>query len=124
MGRRVYGRAMMAMSLLRFLSLIALILAPIGMMSGHAAIAMSAVSAGAHHMDEMASPDHCAGMDQPSKNSSQTSVDCTFACSVLPAAETEIGAHPLAASSAPYARPNQAVHSLHPESDPPPPRYA
>ena len=64
---RAYWPGMFAMRLLRFLTLIALIVAPVGMMSGHAAMAMSRAAIDGHHMAAMAAPDHCAGMDQPSK---------------------------------------------------------
>ena len=121
---RGYWPGMVAMRLLRFLTLIALLVAPVGMMSGHAAMAMSRATIDGHHMAATTAPDHCAGMDQPSKKSSDGSIDCTISCSALPTADPQIAAHPLAAASVPHVLLSESVHGLQPEADPPPPRFA
>lgn len=116
---------MSATRLLRFLTILAVLFAPISMMSGHAAMAMPA--AAAHKMDQMAAmdaADHCAGMDKQPGDQPGSSIDCMIACSVLLAAGSEVAIHPMAPlliQPIPLAR---GLQGLHPESDPPPPRFA
>ena len=121
-GEPAYRHAMAGARLFRFLMLLALLVAPFRM-AAHEAMAAPAAQAGAHHMSaDMAVP--CGSEGMPSKQRHGASIDCTIACSVVAteAAETEV--HPIctvAPSAAPLA---VALHGLHPESDPPPPRFA
>lgn len=109
--------------LFRFLILLALILAPFRMIAAHEAMAASASQAGAHHMSaDMAVP--CGSEGAGSKQRHGASVDCTIACSVVAAMAAEIEVRPIC-TEAPAPTPLvAALHGLHPESDPPPPRRA
>lgn len=120
---------MMAMRLVRFLTIFAVLLAPLTMAGGHAAMAMPpAAKAVTHHSEHGMSAGHCAGMsgqsDDPSDRPSGPSIDCMIACSCLPAAGTGIGEHatPVAMVEPPLF--SAGLSGLHPESDPPPPRFA
>jgi hypothetical protein len=121
-GSVAYAAAMLGVRLLQLLTLLAMILAPVGMATGHDAMAAPAAP-GAHTMSAMAT-DHCAGMDQPAKPQPPSCVDCNMVCAALPAVETAVAVHPIAAASLPRIAPEEAVQGLHPESDPPPPRLA
>ena len=120
-GAGVYLPAMVALRLFRFLTLFALMLAPLGMMSAHARMAMPASASSGH---EMAASSHCPGMDQPRKEKPVSGIDCTIACSALPSAESTIAVHPMAAAEVPPIALVTFLPGLHPESDPPPPRLA
>ena len=110
--------------LLRFLTLIALLLAPLSM--SHAAMAMpaGAPAAADHHTDAVASAHHCGGTDQPDKERPVSGIDCTIACSAVSSAESDIVARPILAAPVPQIALASSLHGLHPESDPPPPRFA
>jgi hypothetical protein len=112
-----------ATRLLRFLTLFALLLAPLGMMRAHAAMAMPAQGHSAHAMG-LAAPSECGGMDQPSKQVPASSIDCTIACSVLAGGVVEVAAHPVSAAPAPSFLATLSLRGLTPESDPPPPRFS
>ena len=107
--------------LVRILALLALVLAPLGMMGAHPAMATPAAAVAPHH--GLAS-DHCAGMDQPEKPKPVSCIDCIMVCSGLPVAQSDIAAHPLATAPLPRLPLEQRVDGLHPESEPPPPRFA
>ena len=117
--RKPYGRSMLAARLARRVVLLALILAPLGMIGTHA-MAMPAPAVSNH---DAAGVDHCPGTDQPTTPKPVSCVDCMMVCSALPPVDGEVAAHPIA-SALPHIRLIQRVHSLHPESDPPPPRIA
>jgi hypothetical protein len=119
--RGAYFGAMSASRLIPFLALLALVLAPLGMMDAHAAMAAPAPGLAAHHGQ---SSDHCAGMDQPEKLKPVSCIDCIMVCSGVPVAESGVAAHPLATAPLPRLPLEQRVHGLHPESEPPPPRFA
>ena len=120
-GTGVYLLAMVALRLLRFLTLFALILASFGMISAHAQMAMP-VSASSGH--EMGAAEHCAGMDQERKQKPASGINCTIACSAVPSATGAIAVHPKAAAEMPPIALATSLFGLHPESDPPPPRFA
>jgi hypothetical protein len=120
-GALAYLPLMVATRLLRFLTLLGLLFAQLGMISGHAAMAMpSSAPASSHHMT--ATADHCGGMDQPSAPQPGSSIDCTIACSALPGMDSLVTAHPLPLAPAPQIAVAAAMLGLHPESEPPPPR--
>ena len=108
--------------LVHFLALLALLLAPLGMASGHAAMAMAPHSAASLHRIDVAG--HCMGMGHPSKAQPPSCIDCMITCSALAAGESQIAAHPMAAAPLPRIPLQARIHGLHPESDPPPPRNA
>jgi hypothetical protein len=122
---RAYSPAMVALRLLRVMTLFALLLAPFGMMRSHAAMVLPAASvAPGHHMDPAAPADPCPGMDQPAEDRPASNVDCMIACSAMPSLESGIAIHPILAATMPRPSPAGVLHGLHPESDPPPPRFA
>ena len=119
-----YSPAVAATRLLRFLTLFALLLAPLGMMRAHAAMAIPAQGHSVHVMGSAAPSEPCGGMHQPSKQAPASSIDCTIACSVLAGVSVEVAAHPVPAAPAPSFLAAVSLHGLTPESDPPPPRTA
>lgn len=116
-----YLTAMFVLRLLRILTLVALLLAPLGMMSGHAAMAMGSA---AEATNSMGPADHCGGMDKPARHQPASGIDCTIACSAVPSAEGTVATHPIAAAQIPPIALATSLFGLHPESDPPPPRLA
>ena len=102
-----------------------MLFSPISMAAGHSAMAMPASSAAmADHMS--ATPTgHCADMSGEQDKSAPTgpSIDCMIACAAMPAADFSVAVHPLFVAFIEPARLTGALHGLHPESDPPPPRY-
>lgn len=125
-----YFPAMPVASILRFLLLLAVLLAPISMMSSHAAMALPAEEAGAmgHHEMSPAPGGHCADMapaseDEPADGASPVkNIDCTIACSCVPPAAGQIAQRP------PYTpgveRPGLAalLVGVSPEAEPRPPQ--
>ena len=119
--RAAYFTAMLVARFVRLLALLALVLAPFGMLGTHPAMAMPAPAVAAHHNQ---ASEHCVGMDQPEKPKPSSCIDCIMVCAGLPAAESDIAAHPLATAVLPRLSVEQRVRGLHPESEPPPPRFA
>ena len=119
--RRAYSPRMLP-RLVHCLALLALLLAPLGMASGHAELAMAPHSATMAHRTDAAG--HCMGMDQPSKSHQRSCIDCVIVCSAMATAANEIAAHPMDAAALPRIPLQARIHGLHPESDPPPPRNA
>lgn len=125
-GTAYLGR-MSLTRLLRLLAIFAVILSPLSMASGHAAMAMPAASTTmADHMAPPAPAGHCADMPSQKDESGPpaSNVDCLIACSTLPTLAFEVEAHPVLASFDEPAALVAALHGLHPESDPPPPRLS
>lgn len=112
--------------LLRFLTLIAVIFAPISMSGGHAAMAMPAPSAAMAEQMPAAPAGHCADMggEQDKSGPSAPNIDCMIACSAMPAADFEVEVHPVVAAFIEPRALTNALNGLNPESDPPPPRFA
>lgn len=115
--------------LLRFLTLLALLLAlllaPLTMIGGHVAMAAPAPApAATHHMDMAMAPDHCAGMNPESKARPGAGIDCTIACAALPA----IGdTFPIPLAFPAVAEPAQRSadrNGIVPEAATPPPRFS
>lgn len=106
---------MSASRLLRWLTLIALLLAPLGMIGGAPAMAHS----------RPAQAGHCAEKEKPAEAPLSAPVDCMIACAgSLPAQAVALAAQP---------RPGRAVEpeplafrldGLHPEAATPPPRFS
>ena len=116
---------MLVTRLLRLCMMFAMLFAPLGMIGDHAAMATrTAAVAGTDHGAMMRATNDCPGDEAPSRDLPASSVDCTIACSVLPGAETGIAARPKPAVMAPAAPPATGLAGLHPESDPPPPRFS
>ncbi len=112
--------------LMRFLVMTAMLLAPMSMMGGHAAMALPAPAATAmeSHMRAGAPAGHCADMDQDQDRQADPGIDCMIACSAIRTNDFEVETHPMTAASMEPSRLTSALHGLHPESDPPPPRLS
>jgi hypothetical protein len=119
-----YSGFMVALRLLRFLTLLALLVAPLRMMSAHAEMALPASPAAGHHMATAAPSDGCGGMDETGKRKPGSNIDCAMACSAVPGAQSELSAYPQPVAAIPPATFADALVGLHPESEPPPPRIA
>jgi len=124
-GKGAYSGRMSLTRLLRLLTIFAVIFSPLSMTGGHAAMAMPAAASSMADRSAAAVPaGHCADMDGQQDRSGQPApnVDCLIACSALPTLDFEVEAHPVLASFIEPAPRMAALHGLHPESDPPPPR--
>ena len=116
------------MHLVRFLTLLALLFAPIGMIDGHSAMAMPGTMAVTDPTGFSGSQAaHCAETSRESQDvpdsSSDCMKDCAVACSAIPALGSDMAevAPITLLQPVPLAR---RIAGLHPESDPPPPRLA
>ncbi len=111
--------------LLRFLTILAVLLSPVSMMGGHAAMAMPTPSVSTmDHMPMAAPAGHCADMDENSRDQADPDINCMIACSAIPAADFQVDMHPMLVSLVPTARLSSGPRGLHPGSDPPPPRLS
>lgn len=109
--------------LTRFLTLLALLLAPFGMAGGHAATAQTqhsqAQASGGHCADSAKAADEAPGKPGPVKN-----IDCMMACSCMPPVGAQLVAPPLPVT-APEAAPLDLLsHGLAPQAELPPPRLS
>ena len=125
----VYLRGMTAARLIRLLTILVLLLAPLSMVDKRAAMAMpSAPDAAMHHVGNADEPAHCAEMAGTSQDETAPDrdclIDCAISCSAIPAAGSASVDQPLATSMAQPLPLVGLVSGLHPESDPPPPRFA
>ena len=126
-----YRPAVVARCLVRILTMLALLLAPLSMMGSHAAMAMTGAEAMASmHTEVVEPPSHCADIvgqaqhDEQSSPLSDCKSDCAVMCSAIPALGSLMAERPLMpAMIQPIALPSR-VRGLHPESDDPPPRIA
>ena len=125
-----YLRLMVARRLVRILTMLALLLAPLTMIGGHAAMAMPAAATSASHHDQAADPSaHCAEMSGETQDDDGTSpggclTDCAVACSAIPALCSAMADRPMAPAMAQPLALAGRVRGLHPESVDPPPRIA
>jgi len=111
--------------LLRFLTILAVLFSPISMMGGHAAMATPVASASTmDHMRAAMPAGHCADMDQDTKDKASPDIDCMIACSAIPATVFQVDTHPMTVALVPPALLFSGLIGLHPESDPPPPRFS
>lgn len=110
----------------RVLTILALLFAPLSMMSGHAAMAMPgpAPTAAMDHGQAGSPAGHCADMDQDQTEHTSPSIDCMIACSAVPAAEFVVASHPAVHGVMQNGRLASLHPGLHPESEPPPPRLS
>jgi hypothetical protein len=111
--------------------MLALLLAPLGMKSGNAAMAMPVAAGAAMHHEQAASPSaHCAEMAGESRDDDGGSdpadclTDCALACSAVPPLGSAIADRPMAPAIAQPLLLIGRVRGLHPESADPPPRTA
>jgi len=107
-----YRAPMLAACLFRLLTILALVLMPIGMILAQP---------GQAHNQLMSA--HCANMDsQPELPQPDHKADCAIACSALPSVASSIDAPPLAPALIQPPALSAAAGGLHPEAATPPPR--
>ncbi|MDT9600860.1 hypothetical protein [Sphingosinicella rhizophila] len=124
-----YLPLMLATRLMRIMTIMAVLLAPLGMIGGTSVQAAThhPASATTHHAEAMPGMDHCAGMqkgDDKSKSHPAQQHDCMMACAAIPSFGSDVPAKPMAPSAIvpiPLAR---SGHGLNPEAATPPPRFA
>lgn len=110
--------------------MLALLFAPLGMIGGHAAMAMPAAAQASHHAQAVDQPPHCAEMggmaqdEDGTPDGDRSPIDCTMSCSALPALAGAVADQPPAPAMARSPALHGLVRGLHPESDDPPPRTA
>lgn len=105
--------------LARLLTILALLLAPIGMLGTHAAMAAPAPEAAGGHCADMSG----SSEDAPEDATPASAADCMIACACVPAKGAELNQTPAPKTPA-TARPIQAVIGSNPTADPPPPRLS
>lgn len=135
--RVAYLRAVSLTRLIRFLTILAVIFVPLGMIGATPAMAHQAAMAGpgqqmtGHAMPvhqvtaSMAAMDHCKDMDKKSKDQPCGSGDCVMACAAVPAIPAMGGQlDPHAVIHGPRQQPAlvSVPHGLVPEAATPPPR--
>ena len=113
---------MPAFSLVRFLTMLALLLMPLAMAEqGHAVAAAphgaAAASAGDHRHHRSSGP-------QQEERKQDALAQCMMACAALPAMEAPAQAETQALRPAPFALPVLPIIGLAPEAATPPPRTA
>jgi hypothetical protein len=104
--------------LVRLLTLLALLLAPAGMMGNHMAMA-APQPAGGHCAD--ANP---GGHEAPRGEAPAQGIDCLIACSCVPAFAAELADPPSFAATPASSSPVALGSGLNPQADPPPPRIS
>ena len=123
---------MVARRLVRILTMLALLFAPLSMVGGHAAMAMptvAAASSDSHHEQMAGQSAHCAEMAGETQGGGGSApgdclTDCAVACSAIPALGNVMADQPLAPAMAQLRPLVGRVRGLHPESADPPPRIA
>ncbi|HWH17925.1 MAG TPA: hypothetical protein VNT77_06255 [Allosphingosinicella sp.] len=95
-------------------------MAPLGMAGGSAAMAHAPAAAMAQH------DAHCAGSEAPGEDAdgSTAMLDCMSICSAIAEASRTGLAHKSFAAEAAEQIPSHFTHGIHPESEPPPPRFS
>lgn len=118
-------------SLLRFLLLLAVLLAPISMMSSHAVMAMPAAGAAPMAGHDVAPADgHCADMapatqGEPADDATPAAENhCTIACSCIPPAAGQVAAQAPIVVEAARSAPPLLMTGLTPQAEPRPPKIA
>src|SRR3546814_14879874 len=93
-----------------------MLLAPLTMVGGGAAMAMP------HDMATEAGMDHCAGMDEPSKDQPRGDIECMMACAAIPPLASRFEARLMASAPLPRAFVATEARGLDPAAETPPPR--
>lgn len=108
---------------LRLILALALLLAPLGMLGQHAAMAVAygaPVVAGSGHCADMAAPqEHGSGDEVPAND-----IDCTIACSCMPQMGAQLGEPPLPSSRPVSVALDSLVRGLNPHAEPRPPQLS
>jgi hypothetical protein len=124
-----YFARVIPLRLMRVMTLLAVLLAPLGMMSTHVAAAAAMAGAHAmpmaHDMEAAAMPGHCPPADgEQDQGKMGPAIDCTLMCAAMPAADSALDeriAFP-AIKAAPSLQ--DRGRGLNPAADPPPPRLS
>ena len=125
-----YLRHVVARRLVRILTMLALLFAPLSMIGGHAAMAMPAVAASASHHEQGGDQSaHCAEKGGETEDDDGSSpgdclTDCAVACSAIPTLGCVMADQPISPAMAQPRTLVGRVRGLHPESADPPPRIA
>ena len=106
--------------LARLLTILALLLAPMSMLSGHAAMAAPMADAERGHCAEMAG----AQDESPDQPASGNSIECMIACACVPPTGAQLFGAPLVIKSADIPGLADFVVGSNPSADPPPPRLS
>lgn len=104
--------------------LIALIVAPLGMMSGHAAMAMPTSEAAADHATMPSGAGHCPDMGDEDDRDVNASIECMIACAAMLPQTLRVGETSPAVSGPDQPPVVVARHGLNPGAEPPPPRLS
>jgi hypothetical protein len=111
----VYLKGMRFSPLLSILALLAVLLAPAGMLGSHAAMAMPA---------QPSASGHCPEKQQEHGQEQQAMIDCALACSALPSHQPVASDAAFAPAAAPLAALVQFLEGTRPEAATPPPRVS
>ncbi len=103
--------------LFHFLALLALLLAPAGMLGSHAAMAMP-------HQPAASAMGHCAEKDAPSDQDRQQMLDCAIACTAMPSFAPLLAPEATCLRAAPVSSSIQLFEGTTPEAATPPPRFS
>ena len=128
--RGLYLRRMLVARFVRFLTILAVLFAPISMASAHGAMAAPIPQQAQMHHAQMADmpAGHCGDMDQGDRSDHKApmspGIDCTIACSMIMASAEVFADGPLPAAQMRTLRLATSRKGLNPESDPPPPRLS
>lgn len=109
-------------ALLRLFVVLTMLVAPIGMVGGHAAMAAPAApqaSAGGHCGDMAGSQEQAPPDKAPGK-----SIDCMIACACVPSPGVQLADPPLAVAGPEPAMIVSLIGGINPAADPPPPRLS
>lgn len=109
-------------ALLRLVMVLVMLIAPIGMVGSHAAMAApqtSEASAGGHCADMAGAHDQAPAEQAPGK-----SIDCMIACACVPSPGVQLAEPPLAVAAPEAAMIVSLAGGLNPAADPPPPRFS
>jgi len=120
---QAYSSAMVLPRLMRVLTLLAVLLAPLTMMASHASAAPMPVT---HAMSEAsAMPGHCPPTGEEQDRQKPTpNIDCTIMCSAMPAVDTAFAAQIIVPPLDLVQPVEFGGHGLNPSADPPPPRFS
>ncbi|HEY0324424.1 MAG TPA: hypothetical protein VGC46_00420 [Allosphingosinicella sp.] len=105
--------------LLHLFALVAMLVAPLGMVDDHAAAAAPQASAGGHCADMTGSRQQAPDDKAPGK-----SIDCMIACACVPSPGVQLAEPPLALAGPQPAMIVSRVGGINPAADPPPPRLS
>lgn len=125
-----YPKQMLLARLVRLLTILAVLFAPISMASAHGAMAAPVPQQAPMHHAQMADmpAGHCADMDQSDRGDRKApmspGIDCTIACSVIMTSAELFADGPLPAVQMRTPLLPAFRDGLTPESDPPPPRLS